>query len=364
MGHAAAPRDTDQAPLPFRIPFGMPLACRFAADALRLRLGMTVAPLVFADFVTFRCNLSCSYCGYARRGYARRYPEVGTSDALRILEAGRRAAPSLAVSGGEPLVRDDIVTLLRHARSLGFRPVTLFTNGLELPRREAVLDCVDFLQVSLDTLDEALQDRLAGRSGTCRAVQDVVRRYAREQAPRGFRLHVNCVLGPETVEGAPALLAFAARRGVRLTVCPELDDHGQPVPGLLRPETRARYRAVLDALIADKQRRDVLLDTPHVLERLRDLQPSACHPDLVARAYPDGTVPLPCPPRALAAPNLLAGDSWRALRARVRGADGPCPRPCLVPGPLTATMLVSHPFALLRERPRPGARPCPTPASC
>jgi len=345
-------------------PFGLPLARRFAGDVVRLRLGLPVAPLVFADFVTFRCNLSCSYCGYARRGYARRYPELGTADALRVLEAGRRAAPSLAVSGGEPLVRDDIVVLLRHARSLGFRPITLFTNGLELPRREGVLDCVDFLQVSLDTLDEVVQDRLAGRPGTCRTVQDVVRRYAQDQAARGFRLHVNSVLGPDTLAGAPALVEFAARHGVRLTVCPELDDHGQPVPGLLVPETRTRYRAALDALIDDKQRRDVLLDTPHVLERLRALQPSACHPDLVARVYPDGTVPLPCPPRAAAWPNLLEGESWRALRAGAEGCDRPCPRPCLVPGPLTASMLVSHPFALLRERPRPGVRPCPTPASC
>lgn len=349
----------------FRIPFGVPMARRFTGDTLRLRMGLPLAPLVFADFVTFRCNLSCAYCGYVRRAYARRHPERGTADALRILEIGRRTAPSLAVSGGEPLVRDDIVTLLRHARSLGFRPITLFTNGLELPRRESVLDCVDFLQVSLDTLDEAVQDKLAGRPGAGRAVKDIVRRYAPHQGRRGFRLHVNSVLGSETIDGALELLEFAAALGVRLTVCPELDDQGQPVPGLLRADTRTRYRAVLDALAADRRRRNVLLDTPQVLEHLRDLRAAACHPDLVARVYPDGSVPLPCPPRSAGSPNdLLAGGSWDALRAGATGCERPCPRPCLVPGPLTASMLVSHPLALLRERPGTGARPCPTPASC
>jgi MoaA/NifB/PqqE/SkfB family radical SAM enzyme len=364
MGHAVVALPPSEARCRAHVPFGWPLARRFAADALRLRAGLSVSPLVFADFVTFRCNLACGYCGYNRRGLARRYPDLDTSDALRVLDAGRRAAPSLAVSGGEPLVRDDILVLLRHARALGFRPITLFTNGLELPRREAVLDCVDFLQVSLDTLDEAVQDRLNGRPGAGRSVADVVRRYAQEQSRRGFRLHVNAVLGPDTVDGAPAVLEFAARHGVRLSVCPELDDHGQPVPGLLEPAMRARYRAVLDHLLNEGRRRRVLLDTPHVLEHLRDLRPAACQPDLVARVYPDGTVPLPCPPRAVSSPNLLASAGWQGLRAKAGDCGRPCPRPCLVPGPLTATMLVSHPLAILGHRPRDGGRPCPTSASC
>lgn len=347
------------------LPFGFPLARRFVADALRVGLSprLRLAPLVFADFVTFRCDLGCSYCGYARQGYARRFRELDTGDALRVLEIGRRAAPSLAVSGGEPLLRDDIVVLLRRARDLGFRPITLFSNGLGLPRREDVLDCVDFLQVSLDTLDESVQDRLCGRAGAAREVRQVVRRYAPEQGRRGFRLHVNSVLGPDTLEGVPDLLEFAAGIGVRLTVCPELDAHGQPVPALREPSLHARFVAMVDLLRGDRARRGVVLDSEEVLLRMRGMRAASCHPDLVARVYPDGSCPLPCPPRAEVWPNLLAEGSWRAVRAHARGCGAACPTPCLVPGPLTASMLVDHPLTLLRERPR-GGQPCPEPASC
>ncbi len=346
VGEAALPR------LPFRGPFGPGLAHHFLLDALRVRLTAypRLKPIVLAYFVTFRCDLACSYCGYVQRAYRQLHPEVGTADAFRILEISRQGSPSLALSGGEPLIREDIVEIVRHARALGFRPISVFTNSLLLPRREAILDLVDFLQISLDTLDEDAQDRVFGRPGAGREVQDRIRHYARRQAQRGFRLNVNCVISPENVEEVPGVLEFVVRNGVRLSVCPELDERGMPVPGLLEPGTRERYKRLLDQLLAHKSSRNTLVDTRPFLQHLRDFRPMRCYPDVVPRVYPDGSVPSPCPARSVGLLNLLAVGRWKELMAKTKnGRPASCRRPCFLPCYLETSLLVRHPFALLRE---------------
>lgn len=75
--------------------------------------------------VTERCNLKCIHCYEGGRVT----PELSTEEVLKIAdkleEAGR---PLTFVSGGEPLLRDDIMMLLGRLKDLGIR-VILSTNG-------------------------------------------------------------------------------------------------------------------------------------------------------------------------------------------------------------------------------------------
>ena len=119
--------------LPFRIPFGPQLARNFVEDAARVRLRNNpprLRPLIMAYFVTFRCNLQCSYCDYTRNKFSSLHPELGTKEAKEVLRICREGVPSIGFTGGEPLMRDDIVELVRTARDLGYRPISLFTNSL------------------------------------------------------------------------------------------------------------------------------------------------------------------------------------------------------------------------------------------
>ena len=108
--------------------------------------------------VTERCNLRCRYCMPEDGICKKRHDEMLTQE--ETIAAIRAAAAlgfnKLRITGGEPLVKPNIVDLCAQAAAIdGIREVCLTTNGtllskLAKPLREAG---VSRLNISLDTLD-------------------------------------------------------------------------------------------------------------------------------------------------------------------------------------------------------------------
>jgi radical SAM protein with 4Fe4S-binding SPASM domain len=116
---------------------------------------------------TQACNLDCEHC-YACSGKKTASPdELDTSQARAFIEdLADFGAPVLLFSGGEPLVRPDLLDLVSHAGSLGLRTV-LSTNGTLIDDRAAsqIKACgVAYVGVSLDGL-APVHDRFRGRTG-------------------------------------------------------------------------------------------------------------------------------------------------------------------------------------------------------
>jgi pseudo-rSAM protein/SPASM domain protein len=116
--------------------------------------------------VTKRCNLSCQHC-YASAETGGAPGELSTTEAKRMLdELADYGVPVILFSGGEPLVRDDLVELVAYADSVGLRPV-LSTNGtLITPEKaQALKDAgLKYAGVSVDGLRER-NDRFRGKEG-------------------------------------------------------------------------------------------------------------------------------------------------------------------------------------------------------
>lgn len=76
---------------------------------------------------TSRCNLACLHC---HSDSSRRHrPELSTGEAVAMLDdIAALGCPALIVSGGEPLMRRDLLDVIGEARARGL-PVTLSTNG-------------------------------------------------------------------------------------------------------------------------------------------------------------------------------------------------------------------------------------------
>ena len=84
-------------------------------------------PLVVWN-TTNRCNLRCQHC-YIHAEDTCYQGELTNAEARAMIEdLGRMKAPVLLFSGGEPLMREDLMELGRYAADLGLRPV-LSTNG-------------------------------------------------------------------------------------------------------------------------------------------------------------------------------------------------------------------------------------------
>ena len=108
--------------------------------------------------VTELCNLRCRYCMPADGVCKKRHEEMLTQE--ETLAAIRAAASlgvrKLRITGGEPLVKPNIVSLCREAAATpGIEELCLTTNGTLLPKLAAPLReaGVDRLNISLDTLD-------------------------------------------------------------------------------------------------------------------------------------------------------------------------------------------------------------------
>ncbi|HHI97436.1 MAG TPA: radical SAM protein, partial [Thermodesulfatator atlanticus] len=83
--------------------------------------------------VTKRCNLRCIHC-YAHATASAHPDELTTKEGFSLLEdLAQFGSPVILFSGGEPLMRPDILDLIHKAVSLGMRAV-LSTNGVLIDR--------------------------------------------------------------------------------------------------------------------------------------------------------------------------------------------------------------------------------------
>ncbi len=147
--------------------------------------------------VTDLCNLRCSYCMPPEGVCKRDHSEICSLEELAELAAAfvELGVKKIRLTGGEPLVRREIVSLterLAALKSVGLEELCMTTNGILLPEfaaslREAGLDR---LNISLDSLRPD-RFRTLTRGGELNRVLDGI--AAAEAA--GFRdLHLNAVL--------------------------------------------------------------------------------------------------------------------------------------------------------------------------
>ncbi len=120
-------------------------------------------PLWLLLELTYRCPLHCVYCSNPT-DFARIEQELGTEDWIRVLrEARALGAVQLGLSGGEPLMRDDLETIVAEAHTLGFY-TNLITSGVGLneTRIKALKDAgLDHIQLSFQDSTRQMNDFLS-----------------------------------------------------------------------------------------------------------------------------------------------------------------------------------------------------------
>ncbi len=108
--------------------------------------------------VTSRCNLRCSYCmSEAHQESTDAHSQLSKQEIVTIIKVlATLGVTKVRFTGGEPLLRMDIVELVREAKKIaGIKTVNLTTNGLLLDSfLPALVDAgLDAINFSIDTLD-------------------------------------------------------------------------------------------------------------------------------------------------------------------------------------------------------------------
>jgi len=113
--------------------------------------------------LTYKCPLHCAFC-YNPTDFARTTQELETADWLRVLrEARALGAVQLGLSGGEPLMREDLEVLVAEAHQLGYY-INLVTSGVGLneTRIHALKKAgLDHIQLSFQDSTREMNDFLS-----------------------------------------------------------------------------------------------------------------------------------------------------------------------------------------------------------
>ncbi|WP_333606143.1 GTP 3',8-cyclase MoaA [Novosphingobium sp.] len=208
--------------------------------------------------VTDRCDLRCAYCMPERMAFLPR-KEVLSLEELHRLALGfiARGITKLRLTGGEPLVRRDMIELVRAlGRKLGegLEELTLTTNGTRLAEfaEDIFAAGVRRINVSLDTLDRETFKRLSRRDSLPQVLEGL-----RAAKAAGLRVKLNTVALKGVNEAEiPDIIAWAHGQGFDATLI-EVMPLGEV------EEDRFDHYLPLMAVRADLERRWTLAPSGH-----------------------------------------------------------------------------------------------------
>ena len=225
LREGGAPDSGSQPPagVPARRPADAPagLADRYGRSATDMRLSLTD-----------KCNLRCTYCMPAEGlEWLSKQAVMTGEEIVRIVGIGVNllGVRELRLTGGEPLVRADLVDIIGALRQAHPElPISMTTNGVGLDRKAAALKAAGLtrINVSLDSLHEETFAKLTRRPFLDRVLAGVDAAWAAGLGP--VKLNAVLMRGINDTE-SPSLLAWALERGYELRFIEQMPldaDHG------------------------------------------------------------------------------------------------------------------------------------------
>ncbi|MFD6322738.1 pyrroloquinoline quinone biosynthesis protein PqqE [Streptomyces sp. NPDC058442] len=245
--------------------------------------------------LTYRCPLACPYCSNPLNlaGYQ---DELATDEWRRVLaEAGDLGVLQCHLSGGEPLLRRDLVEIVADAHDLG-----LYTNlitsalGLSRPRAEQLRAAgLDHVQISIQSDDPAVSDRIAGTPSFHRKIEamGVVKEL-------GWPLTMNVVLHRLNIDRVAEVLELAEEVGADRVELANTQYYGWAWRNrdALLP-SRAQLEAAEVVVRSARERLRDRMDIIYVIPDYYSRYPKPCMGGWASRQLtvtPNGDV-LPCP---------------------------------------------------------------------
>jgi pyrroloquinoline quinone biosynthesis protein E len=292
-------------------------------------------PYTLVAELTYRCPLQCAYCSNPVE-LERHRQELDTAAWVRIVEeAEALGVVQLNLTGGEPLLRDDLESIVRAARGRDVY-TNLITSAVPLTRERLAALC----DAGLDAVQISLQDATPAASAAVAGVDRFDAKMAAAEWVKALELPltINVVLHRENLDRVEQFIAIAERLGAERV---ELANTQYLGWALVNRAKLLPSRGQIDRAreIADRAR-ERLRGKMEVLFVLPDYyadRPRACMDGWGRRfivVAPDGLV-LPCHaahtlpgfdfPRA---GEQSIGEAWRAAAfERFRG-DAWMPEPC------------------------------------
>jgi MoaA/NifB/PqqE/SkfB family radical SAM enzyme len=222
-------------------------------------------PVLVNFEVTMRCNARCDFCDYWKTDPGARQSELSSyADAARFFN------PMLVTfTGGEPLLRRDLETLVRAvADAMSLKYIIVLTHGgmLSLERARSLWEAgVNQFNISLDYLDER-HDRARGIPGLSARILGAVQGM-RAAGIDGIRF--NTVIKRDNLDSIMPIVRKAVELGCGVNLSVYTDAKNGNREHLLAPEWHDRVDALVAELLSFKKaRRGVITNSDYYLEQL------------------------------------------------------------------------------------------------
>jgi len=167
-------------------------------------------PLWLLAELTYRCPLHCVFC-FNPIDFAHHEDELATADWIRVLREGRElGAVQLGLSGGEPLLRDDLEEIVAEAARLGYYS-NLLTSGVGLtPERARALKAagLDHVQLSFQDSTREMNDFLSHTK-----TFELKNRVARLIKDQGWPMVLNVVIHRLNIDHIDRIIGMAHEMG-------------------------------------------------------------------------------------------------------------------------------------------------------
>ena len=212
--------------------------------------------------VTDNCNARCITCSSWRE---KSTDELATAEIHTILTQLKDLGSSyLFLSGGEPLLRRDLESIIGKARELQFKRIQISTNGLLLTKERArnlIESGATTFYISLNGLEE-VQDLTRGIKGCYERCLSALKSLVELRDSKYQHLEIKVatiVMGP-TVGEIPKLLELCRELKIELTLCPldtqsfAVDSSAQDIANVDRRKLAEVINKLHQTIRADPQR--------------------------------------------------------------------------------------------------------------
>jgi len=183
-------------------------------------------PIACEFYTTVRCNAYCEFCRIWRDPQIQISEEAEvpyTREAMMTMmsDLRRLGVRYLSVTGGEPLLRDDLPVLLEAAKTRGLY-VSLSTNGILLPEKiDQLAGKVDRLMLSIDSPIAEMHDRSRGIE-----CFDLIETGIKESAKAGINLQLSFTVTKDSIQYLPEMDEFAQAHNLLVWLNPVYDFYG------------------------------------------------------------------------------------------------------------------------------------------
>jgi len=156
--------------------------------------------------VTKKCNYRCAGCNVWKEQSEKELAAEEIKKGLDILK--KLGIAELVISGGDPLLRDDIGEIIDYATK--FFITTVYDNGSMAAKKIDYLRNVDFVAISIDSLDEAKNDSIKAVPGAWKRAMETVDKLHSE----GIHVSVTPTISQKNLSEVTDITTYFTQKGI------------------------------------------------------------------------------------------------------------------------------------------------------